>query len=168
MICIIAATIEAAWRKYASGNKATIGSDIGLLPVRRHVVIWTSVGLLLLLDCWKHVSVKFESEYNHFLTRKLLFKHLMACQRFSESIDAVHYVNIVMISRGYRMHPCVMSHWWESTFNLVQAAPAQCMWERKSRILQSIVFMKHVLTIAISRQMVQFYAANESTSFKRL
>ena len=40
--------IEAEWRIYASLNRAIIGSDNGLSPVRRQAIIWTNVGILLI------------------------------------------------------------------------------------------------------------------------
>ena len=39
--------IEAEWRIYASSNWVIIGSDNGLLPVRRQAIIWTNAGILL-------------------------------------------------------------------------------------------------------------------------
>ena len=40
--------IEAEWRIYASLNRAIIGSDNGLSPVRRQAIIWTNAGILLI------------------------------------------------------------------------------------------------------------------------
>ena len=40
--------IEAEWRIYASLNWVIIGSDNGLSPGRRHAIIWTNAGILLI------------------------------------------------------------------------------------------------------------------------
>ena len=40
--------IEAEWRIYASVNYTINGSDNGLSPGRRHAIIWTNAGLLLI------------------------------------------------------------------------------------------------------------------------
>ena len=37
---------EAEWRIYASVNQVATGSDNGLSPVRRQVIIWTNAGIL--------------------------------------------------------------------------------------------------------------------------
>ena len=48
--------IEVEWRIYALATKAIIGSDNGLLPVRREAIIWTNAGILLIWPSWTNFN----------------------------------------------------------------------------------------------------------------
>ena len=52
-------SIEVEWRIYASVNYVRIGSDNGLLPVRRQAIIWTNAAILI-MGPLGYISVKFE------------------------------------------------------------------------------------------------------------
>ena len=51
---------------HALVNKAIIGSDNGLSPVRRQAIIWNNVGIMLIGTLGKN-SVRFESKYKTFI-----------------------------------------------------------------------------------------------------
>ena len=55
-------------------NKLTnIGSDNGLLPDRRHDIIWTYAGLSLIGPSKQTETVKFQSQFEHFYSEKMHF-----------------------------------------------------------------------------------------------
>ena len=65
--------IEAEWRIYASATWDIIGSDNGLLPVRRKAIIWTNAGILLI----EHLGTNFREiliEIHTLSFKKMLLK----------------------------------------------------------------------------------------------
>ena len=48
--------IDAKWRIYEPFNSSTIDSDIGLSPGRRHAIIWTNEGILLIRNPGTNLS----------------------------------------------------------------------------------------------------------------
>ena len=54
--CVNLIEAESRIYMYASANQNTIGSDYGLLHVRRQAIIWTNAGLLLIGPLGTHFS----------------------------------------------------------------------------------------------------------------
>ena len=102
-------------RIYTSTNWVIIGPGNGLLPVRRQVITWTNAGYCQ-LDSWEHISVKFESEFYHFQSRKLNWKCcLPQWQPFYPGGDELTNMVIQILHpyyRSYRRHQteCVFMH----------------------------------------------------------
>ena len=65
---------------YTSVNWVSISSGNGLSPVRCQAITWTNAAYCQ-LDSWEQISVKFESEFHHFHSRKCIWNCRLPIRR---------------------------------------------------------------------------------------
>ena len=80
----------------------SIGSDNGLSPGRRQAIIWTDAGILS-IRTKEQTSVKFQSQFKHFISRKCVWK----CRL--ENVG--HFVSVSMCLEPFPCWTC-LAYWF--------------------------------------------------------